>query len=154
MKLYVLRHGKAGAGLPWPEDYHRPLTEEGRAEMRRIAKRLRALDIAPQAIITSPLVRAKETAEIVAQELGLGKVLRVDDRLACGARPGDFQSAVAGLNSAMVVGHEPDLSALVAWLSGATAEMKKGGLAAVECTAVEPNNGTLLWLAPPKLLTG
>ncbi len=85
MRIYFLRHGKAEDRAEWPgDDASRPLTAEGEAAMRREAKALRAMDLAPDVIVTSPLVRARRTAEIVADELGMTGRLVEDDRLAGG----------------------------------------------------------------------
>ncbi len=84
MKVYFLRHGKADRSQWDGDDDARPLTAEGEEAMRREAKALRALGLAPDVIVTSPLARARRTAELVADGLGLGGRVVVDDRLAPG----------------------------------------------------------------------
>ena len=88
MRVYFLRHGKAEDRAAWQgRDADRPLTAEGEEALRREAKQLRAVDLALDVIVTSPLARARRTAEIVADELGLAGRLVEDDRLAPGVRP-------------------------------------------------------------------
>lgn len=150
MKLYLLRHGEAD----WPDwdkpDDERPLTERGIKEMKKVAKFLEKLDLKLDQIVTSPLPRAKETAEIVADRLKLD--LKQDRILAKG-----FD--VPGLNrllhkypgaSLMVVGHDPDFTEVIGTLTGAAMKLSKAGLALVDLDAVAMD-GRLLWLFPPKL---
>jgi phosphohistidine phosphatase len=93
MRLYILRHGQAGPSQPGESDDARTLTNEGREEMRRIARRLAALGIDVDVILTSPLPRAKETAEIAAEALGKRDAVVVDEALQPGCMPGAFQAA-------------------------------------------------------------
>lgn len=137
MRVYFLRHGKAASQLTWSKDDSlRPLTEEGIAGMRLEAATLQALGVNPDVIVTSPLVRARQTAEIVAERLGMSDDLVEDERLA----PGFDSVRLAGIidahpeaESIMLVGHEPDMSAAVAKLiGGGRLQLKKGGLATVD----------------------
>lgn len=119
MKIYVMRHGPAEDFAASGSDADRALTPSGRARVRAVAQLLRTHDEAPQAIVSSPLVRALQTAEIVAAEVGVDRVETSRD-LAPG---GDMAGFVAALvrdrrKRAMIVGHEPDLSGLVATLCG------------------------------------
>lgn len=101
MRLVIVRHAEAAPGRP---DELRGLTEEGRAEARRLGERLRAEGVSPDAIVTSPLLRARETA--AALELGEPEV---DERLAPGATPDDLRAAASGRGgTVLVVGHQPD----------------------------------------------
>lgn len=101
MHLVIVRHAEAAQGRP---DELRPLTETGREQARTLGERLRADGIAPDAIVTSPLLRARETAAA----LGLGTPA-VDDRLAPGASPDDLRAAATGRGeTVLVVGHQPD----------------------------------------------
>jgi phosphohistidine phosphatase len=157
MRVYFLRHGKAEDRLAWTgRDAERPLTVEGREALGREAKRLRALDLALDVVVTSPLARARETAEIVAAELGLGGRLVEDERLAPGfdvVRLEQVLSEYGPAGAVMVVGHEPDFSATVAELiGGGDIVMKKGGLARVDVTAPVAGGGELVWLLTPPLL--
>jgi phosphohistidine phosphatase len=166
MKLLLLRHGLAvePGTAGFERDSERPLTPEGRRKMRLIARALARLGVEPDVILTSPLVRAHQTAEIVATGLRLKKRLRSCEHLACG---GDAKRLIAEINrhhanagAIMLVGHEPDLSELASLLisgqpGGAGIQMKKGGLCVLEAGTLRAGRcATLVWLAPPKLLAG
>ncbi len=157
MKLYLLRHGIAYEREQWHNnDFDRPLTPEGKTRMARQAIAIAKMDLALDAILTSPLVRAYQTAEIVAQEL---KQL---DRLAQEARLGlDFNAselakilrAHTNARALMLVGHEPGMSETISYLiGGGRVEMKKGALACIELNDPLHLHGTLVWLASPKCL--
>ena len=160
MELYFLRHGKAAElGEPGAhDDFNRALTEKGIKEMEAVASALAALGVKLDAIFTSPLVRARETAEIVARRFGMKKQLVVTELLAQGCNSDRLRKLLTSGESAsvMVVGHEPDFSRLVGNLigrGGASVEMKKGAIACVETdAALRPGGGVLQWLAPPKML--
>ena len=164
MKLFLLRHGLAvePGTSGCTRDSERPLTPEGRRKIRRVAGALARLDLKPDAILTSPYVRAHQTAEIVAATLRLNKRLHLCQDLASG---GDVNKLIGGINrrfanavSVMLVGHEPDLSRLASLLvsgkpDGVTIEFKKGGLCALEADNLRADQCAILqWLAPPKLL--
>jgi phosphohistidine phosphatase len=154
--LYFLRHGDAADAGRHGTDFDRPLTAEGRERMRREADAIARLDLGLDAILTSPLVRARQTAEIVADASQLREALFEDVRL--GAAFGLEQlAAIVGAQPAagalMLVGHEPSLSAAIGRLiGGAAVEMKKGSLARVDLSAGAPLKGELLWLVPPRVL--
>ncbi len=156
MKVYFLRHGKADRSQWAGDDDARPLTAEGEAAMRREAEALRALGLAPDVIVTSPLARARRTAELAAEGLGLSARVVVDDRLAPGFDVRRLEQVLAAHGPAgevLVVGHEPDFSATVAELiGGGDIVMKKGGLARVDVTAPVAGGGELVWLLTPPLL--
>jgi phosphohistidine phosphatase len=148
VKLYFLRHGKAD----WPNwdrpDDERPLTDEGKKEVAAVAKLLSRLEIAP-AILTSPLPRASQTAEIAAKHL---KVKAHAEPL---LRPG-FDAAKLGKilknfsdKSLMVVGHEPDFTRTIFQLTGGNTKLPKTGVALIELET-ETMAGVLRWLVPPK----
>jgi phosphohistidine phosphatase len=154
MELLFLRHGVAEARETWTgDDRSRPLTPQGRKAMTRAAKRFAELGLAPDLIVTSPLVRARQTAEIVAAGLGLSDRLVEDDRLAPGfdaARLAGVIEARGVTGAVMLVGHEPDFSETIAELiGGGRVVCKKGGLARVD---VDPSlrNGERVWLLPPR----
>lgn len=164
MKLLLLRHGPAVEfGTPgYERDSERPLTPEGRRKTRAVARALATLEVSPEVILTSPLVRAHQTAEIVATALRIKKRMLICEHLASG---GDAKRLIAAINRrhanaelVMLVGHEPDLSSLASLLltgtaSGAGIEMKKGGVCLLETDELRAGKcATLLWLAPPKLL--
>jgi phosphohistidine phosphatase len=111
MRLLIVRHAEAASGNP---DELRPLTTEGREHARAVGALLRDEGFAADAVVSSPLLRARETAEA----LGLGPP-EVDDRLAPGASPLDVRDAAAGRGeTVVVVGHQPDCGKAVAALSG------------------------------------
>ena len=156
MKVYFLRHGKADRSQWDGDDDARPLTPAGEEAMRREAKALRALGLAPDVIVTSPLARARRTAELTADGLGLSGRVVVDDRLAPGFDGPHLEQVLAAHGPAgevLIVGHEPDFSATVAELiGGGDIVMKTGGLARVDVTAPVAGGGELVWLlAPPHL---
>ncbi len=154
MDLYVLRHGVAvDRGSPdYPFDHARPLTPDGVRRMTRQVKGLNALGIALDAIVTSPLVRAVETAEIVHAGLrSSGRLVR-SDTLAPGGAPSDLvKELAAGYprdGSVMVVGHEPYLSSLVSVLvaeePGPLIRLRKGALCKLR--APSPRYGRCGWI--------
>jgi phosphohistidine phosphatase len=151
MKLYLLRHGKAD----WPDwdrpDDERPLTEKGKKEVAEVAKLLSRLEVAP-AIITSPLPRASQTAEIA------GKYLKAKVRVETGLRPGFDAARLSRIlrdfsgESLMVVGHEPDFTRTIFQLTGGATKLTKAGVALVEIDR-SSMKGVLRWLVPPKFAT-
>ena len=148
MDLYFLRHGEAAP------DGERPLTSEGAREVARVARWLRKHDVKPEIIFSSPLARALQTAQLVADTLEVP--MQVEDRLACGARLEQVAELLRPLGRrarVMLVGHEPDFSDMVGELiGGAAVELKKAGLARVECEVVGPGGGVLRWLLAPRLM--
>jgi phosphohistidine phosphatase len=153
--LYFLRHGKAGQPRAHNDDA-RELTSRGVSALHAAAPLWRRLDLRPDVVISSPLPRALQTAELFVEGVGLREPPMVDDRLRPGASWGDLASAAAEHSDAqrvMFVGHEPDLSAAVAELTGASSiRLRKGGLAAVELPgAPEAGSGELTLLIDPDL---
>jgi phosphohistidine phosphatase len=122
--------------------------------MRAAARGMRALGIAPDLVLTSPLVRCRQTAEIVCEALGGTPV--DDPRLTPGMRLGDLEDALRdhpGAQAPLVCGHEPDLSEIVAELTGGgVVEFKKGGLAVLDVDSLRPGGGRLRALYPPAAL--
>ena len=111
MRLLIVRHAQAAPGDP---DELRSLTPAGREQAQRLGESLRAEGIAADAVLSSPLLRARETAEA----LGLGEP-QVDERLAPGASPTDIRDAARGRgDTVVIVGHQPDCSRAVAELTG------------------------------------
>jgi phosphohistidine phosphatase len=111
MRLLIVRHAQAGPGSP---DELRALTPLGREQAWELGRRLREQGVAPDAVVSSPLLRARETAVA----LGLGEP-QVDERLAPGATPEDIREAVEGRGeTVVVVGHQPDCGQAVAALTG------------------------------------
>ena len=153
MILYFLRHGKAGAPRASKDD-ERELTPKGARTLRAAAPLWRRLNLRPDVVISSPLARALQTAEIFCEAMG-GEPI-VDDLLRPGASWGQLARAMAAHPDArrvMFVGHEPDLSSAIVELTGAASvRMRKGGLACIEFYGVpEPGGGEIAWLLDPDL---
>ena len=114
MQLYLVRHAEAASGDP---DELRPLTPEGREAARELARRLAAEGVRPDAVLTSPLLRARETAAELARPEGLEP--EPDDRLAPGASAEDVRAAAGKRGQiVVVVGHQPDCGKIAAALTG------------------------------------
>ena len=135
-------------------DAARQLTDDGIAALRAAAPAWRRLNLRPDLVLSSPLTRARQTAELACEAVGGAPV--VDDRLAPGATWGDFARAMAAQPDArrvLFVGHEPDLSRAIVELTGAAAvRMRTGGLACLEFYGVpEPGGAEIAWLIDPDL---
>jgi len=146
MLIYFLRHADA---MP---DGERPLSSKGVKQSKRVGKALDELGVSVDRIYTSPLLRAKQTAEIVGESLGVQP--EVTARLDSGADLDDVRGLLGDGGpdlKVMLVGHEPDFSTIVGALIGSgRVEMKKAGIALVECGKPVMRGGLLKWLAPPK----
>lgn len=161
-ELYILRHGiavdRGSAGFS--DDSKRPLTPEGKKKMKEIMTGLVNAGLDLDWIVSSPLVRARETAEIVADELGTRVPLDLCDALRPGGSPEDliaYLAKQASRKRVMVVGHEPDLSELAARLIGAGRHVqlafKKGGCCLITFLEFPPKSpGQLVWWLTPKLM--
>jgi phosphohistidine phosphatase SixA len=157
--LHLLRHAHAGDPARWHgDDDVRPLSEKGHRQAEQLARLLDRVDEAPDLFITSPLTRARETAEIVAGVLRVEVV--VDPRL---GEPldvdilADILLAAGPAERPCIVGHDPDFSELLGELVGAGAiPMRKGALARVDFAGanITVGRGTLRYLVPPELLPG
>jgi phosphohistidine phosphatase len=123
--IWLLRHAEAEDGSP---DAERPLTKRGEHQARSVGVALRALGVELEACLTSPKVRAAETARLACDPLGVEYSL--EPKLAGG--PFDPEALAAGLGSVLLVGHDPDFSMAIHSATGAQVRMKKGGIAAVE----------------------
>jgi phosphohistidine phosphatase len=149
MELFFLRHGDAQPGGA------RPLTPKGREQTLQVCKKLAGLGLDLRAIYTSPLLRARQTAEVAGKALGLEP--EVSDGLDSGATISDVAQLVpvgAGPRTrVMLVGHEPDFGTIIGQLIGGGAvQMKKSGVARVECDKLAPGRGVLKWLLTPDLV--
>jgi phosphohistidine phosphatase len=156
LTLYILRHAEAE-----PEartDAERALTSKGRDQAKAMGRFCGEHEIYPALILTSPLVRAQQTAKLVCKELGEKTKLETAEFLSPGMNP---ERAFAHLNKfsdpgpLMLVGHEPDLSELIAASIGGVSEsirLRKAGLAKLTLPEVKPGVGTLDFLLTPKLL--
>ena len=158
LELLLLRHADAGDPMAWTRpDAERPLSPKGHRQAARVARWLSEIGHPPDAIISSPKVRATETAAAVADAFGV-RVIE-DERLAGPLDVGVVAAILAdagGPTRPMLVGHDPDFSELAADLSGvAGLEMKKGALVRIDvATPIEPGGGILRWLVPPDALPG
>jgi phosphohistidine phosphatase len=125
--IWLLRHGDAEAGEGKP-DAERELTEKGERQSRDAGAALKALGVELDVCISSPKVRARDTARLASDPLGVD--VEEDERLA----GGDFDplEIAAGHGEVMLVGHEPDFSRAVAAVTGSRVKMKKGGVAAID----------------------
>jgi phosphohistidine phosphatase len=162
MDVCLVRHAIAEDRDParWPDDARRPLTPEGAERFRRAARGLHRLVPEVDAVLTSPYVRAAQTAEILREESGWPEAERCD-ALAAVASPADVLPHLrgkAGAAAVALVGHEPFLSLLASLLlTGAderlALELKKGGVVLLAFPG-EPSPGaaSLRWSAPPRLL--
>jgi len=158
-ELYLIRHGIAAErGDEWPDDTKRPLTSDGMSKMRKTARGLANLDIEFDIVLSSPLVRARQTAEIVAAEIGSRPAIVNVDSLAPGASYsaliGDLEKHARKTRIALV-GHEPGIGELAARLIGSRhpIEFKKGAVCRIDLEEIPPNGpGDLRWLIPPKFL--
>jgi phosphohistidine phosphatase len=154
MVLYFLRLGVSGSREEWKgDDALRPLTKKGMKKMVSQAKSIDAMDLKLDLIITSPLARAFQTADIVADELDMGERLVQDERLGPGFGIDDLAQVLQNYPEAsniLLVGHEPDFSQTIsALIGGSRLVVKKGGLARVDVINADPMQGELVWLLPP-----
>lgn len=156
IQLHLLRHAHAGDPMKWngPDDA-RPLSEKGRLQAERLGLFLANAGFQPDAIISSPMLRALETARLVATPLEM--LVRVDQAL---AGPLSLESVEALLSAAgdpirpVLVGHDPDFSELAAALAGvAELPVRKGALVRIDLVRpIKAGEGLLRWLLPPELL--
>jgi phosphohistidine phosphatase len=152
VELYFFRHGDAEAAAA-TGDADRRLTERGRRETLAVALALHRAGLRPEAIISSPLLRARQTAEILQEVFALPA--QADRRLSPGCSLGAIQELASHhpLGHSLLVGHEPDLGRIVGQLlGGAHVSMAKSGVARVDADRVEPGTGVLVWLLSPELL--
>lgn len=158
-ELYLVRHAIAAErGAEWPDDAKRPLTERGISRFKEVVKGLHRLDIAVDEIFTSPLLRAKQTAELLSSTLEGKPSVKVLDALA----PGHTAAAVmanlakvAKRRRIAIVGHEPELGELAAHLIGAGRALpfKKGGICRIDVGNLTGKRaGALVWFVPPIIL--
>lgn len=158
--LFILRHGEAGNRMTVVEDdSERPLTPEGRSEMLKIARSLRAAGLQTERICSSPLKRAHETAEITAEALKIPMVEEWDELKPEGNKASLYRK-LAKLEKGsriMLVGHEPYLTTMIGEIigtGGVGLVLKKGGLGKVRITSLSPRiSGELRWLLTPRMIT-
>jgi len=162
MDLYLLRHGTAVNPEATAPDGERPLTDKGSKRMRKAARGLRRLGITFDAILTSPLARAHQTATLVAETLGREGQLSVVEALKSESSVEELLSSLkdyTNCENLLLVGHEPLLGDTASFLltgkktSSVEIRLKKGGLCQIEIDSLPPRNpGVLHLLLKPKLL--
>lgn len=160
MKIYILRHGEAAEhGDPRYKENERPLTAKGIQRTKQLAEYLEDLEIGFDRILSSPLIRARQTAEIVAGKLG--KPVELTDALTPSGSMKDLVDQIAGLRpvpeSVALVGHEPYLSGFISLLCiggpDLPIKLKKGALCRLEVERlISGRCATLEWLIQPRLL--
>ena len=158
VQLHLLRHAHAGDPMKWggPDDV-RPLSEKGRLQAERLGLLLAEAEFDPDAIASSPKLRALDTARLVATPLGLP--VRVVDALGGPLDVGALEALLVSLGNPsrpLLVGHDPDFSELAAELVGlAELPMRKGALVRIDLARpLDAGSGTLRWLVPPEVLAG
>ncbi len=158
MHLLLLRHGPAEPKSDWKgEDADRPLSPEGRLQVKDVAASLARLTVTPDLILTSPYVRARETAQIVADHFAMADRLAADERLAPGfgaKQLGKVLRAHDDCKTLVLVGHEPDLSELVRTLTGGgRVAIRKAAVAQVDLEDPREIKGRLVALIVPAALS-
>ena len=155
MELILIRH--ADAEREASSDFERELTDKGRKQSKRVGRFLAGAEVRPDAILTSPLVRARQSAELVADELGCKSAVEDDQRLASGMAPKDAFAVLRDHEEdacVALVGHEPDFSELAGALAGmndpACIEVKKASCLLFEVERPVAGGGVLRWLVPVK----
>ena len=158
-QLYLVRHGVAeDRGEAWPDDAKRPLTGNGASRMRKSARGLARLGVSLDVVLTSPLVRARQTSDIVASAFDPRPPVVVVDALAPG---GTFPSLLSEIEkqsrrpSMALVGHEPDLGEIAAQLAGLRhrLEFKKGAVCRIDLESLSPpGRGKLQWFVTPRIM--
>jgi phosphohistidine phosphatase len=160
MILYIIRHAWAEEhdSSRWPDDALRPLTDEGQKRFAKVLKRLTKIGFEPAVIATSPLVRCRQTAELIAKRLDDKPTIVQLDALAPSS---DLRALIEwtsqqGETDVAWVGHAPDVSHLAAQLIGtgdSAIRFAKGAVAAIQFDEqIQPGGGELQWLATAKLL--
>jgi len=159
LELYLVRHAIAAErGEEYPDDSKRPLTSQGMSRFRKEARALDALGMSVAVVLTSPLVRTRQTADILAGHLSGGPPVVATDALA----PAGTAAAVyhelarhAKKGSIALVGHEPNIGELAARLIGSRTplEFKKGAVCCIDLEGLPPKAiGSLRWFLPPRML--
>lgn len=162
MNLYIVRHAIAvGRGTPgYDDDSQRPLTDNGRTKMKKIVKGLRQFGVELDTILSSPYVRARDTAKILASDFKMEAQLGFSDNL---IPPGNFEALIDEIHekydveSLALVGHEPMLGQLISWLTTGNTDLminfKKGGVCYLSADNLyQDHRATLEWLLTPALM--
>jgi phosphohistidine phosphatase len=158
-ELYLVRHAIAAErGEEWPDDTKRPLTVRGISRFKEVVRGLHRLDVAIDEIFTSPLVRTRQTADLLAAGLEGKPVIKPLEALAPEHTPLATMSQLAKVahrTRIALVGHEPGLGELAAHLLGAQRALvfRKGGVARIDLGALTSRRaGSLIWFLPPRVL--
>lgn len=155
MRLLLVRHAEAVplATDGISSDFHRPLTDHGKVQAAALAEALKARGVGATVIVTSPLIRAVETAEPLVAALTPGKEFVITERLASGElKPKKLSKLAFELGGTPVlVGHMPDLGEYAGWLTGGAAvDFDKAAVACINCRhEIAKGAGVLEWLVPP-----
>ena len=159
--MYLIRHAIAAErGEEWPDDDKRPLTARGVARFKEVVEGLKKLEAGVDEIFTSPLVRAKQTADLLAAGLPGKPTVKILDALTPGHTPGSLMAQLARTarrRRIALVGHEPSLGELAAHLIGAGRALpfKKGGVCRIDVESLTSRRpGALTWFLQPKMLRG
>jgi phosphohistidine phosphatase len=160
-ELYLVRHAVAEErGDEWPDDAKRPLSDDGASRMRKAARGLDRLGVTLDVVVTSPLVRARQTAELVAGAMNPKPPIVAAESLAPG---GTYQEIIADLEKQArrtriaIVGHEPGIGEFASRLIGSrhSIEFKKGAICRIDVDALPPSGpGDLRWFMTTKILRG
>jgi phosphohistidine phosphatase len=158
-EIYLVRHAIAAErGDDWPDDNKRPLTERGISRFKESVGGLKELDAVIDEIFTSPLVRARQTADVLAAGVDGRPTVKLLDALAPGSPSATVMAQLAKAakrRRIALVGHEPDLGELAAFVIGARRAMpfKKGGICRIDVAGLTSKAaGTLVWFVTPKIL--
>jgi phosphohistidine phosphatase len=159
LELYLIRHGLAAErGEEYPDDSKRPLTSDGIARLRKEARALDVLDVSFDQILSSPLVRARQTADVFAEIMkGKPAVATIDALTPAGTPAAVIQELGKHMRkeSVALVGHEPNMGELAAHLIGAKMPLpfKKGAIARIDFSVFPPKGkGQLVWFVTPRML--
>lgn len=159
LELYLVRHGIAAErGPEYPDDSKRPLTGKGMSALRKEAKALDALGVSFDLIISSPLTRTRQTADVLAEHLGGKAAVVLSDALAPAGTPAAVIQEIGRhprKTRVALVGHEPNIGELAGRLIGARSpiQFKKGAICRIDFDVLPPKAlGQLIWFVPPRLL--
>jgi phosphohistidine phosphatase len=158
METYLIRHGIAADASPDGSDRQRALTAEGVAKLRGEAAGLNRLEVRLELILSSPLVRARQTADLLARHVDTKPLVVVSSALAPSGSPADVAAELRKHQNAgaiALVGHEPGIGSLAArWLGArASVAFKRGGVCRIDFDAsIRDGAGTLRWFATPNML--
>ena len=162
MKLYLVRHAIAeDMGMDYEDDSLRPLTDKGREKMQKIAQALKTLGVSPDLIVSSPYVRASQTASVLAKTFKYKEEILYNDLLVPMGQPDDMIGEINekySVDELMLVGHEPNLSSLIGTLLAGSSDisinLKKGGVCCLSVDDLHYDRKAVLeWLVTPKIST-